>query len=78
MRAPLLLLQLLQLLLLLLLPLACCAARASPRAVHSGWLLSTLGPLASDTNWHEFDPDVSRLEVWRDDFSDILSVFRWQ
>jgi hypothetical protein len=36
------------------------------------------GPLASDTNWPEFDPDVYRLEVWRDDFSDILSVFRWR
>jgi hypothetical protein len=36
-----------------------------------------LGPLASDTSWPEFDPDVYRLEVWRDDFSDILSVFRW-
>ena len=35
------------------------------------------GPLASDTNWPEFDPDVYKLEVWRDDFSDILSVFRW-
>jgi hypothetical protein len=37
-----------------------------------------LGPLASDTDWPEFDPDVYRLEVWRDDFSDILSVFRWR
>ena len=36
-----------------------------------------LGPLASDANWPEFDPAVYRLEVWRDDFSDILSVFRW-
>ncbi|MBV9928403.1 MAG: fused MFS/spermidine synthase [Acidobacteria bacterium] len=35
------------------------------------------GPLASDTNWPEFDRDVYKLEVWRDDFSDILSVFRW-
>jgi hypothetical protein len=35
------------------------------------------GPLASDANWPEFDPAVYRLEVWRDDFSDILSVFRW-
>ena len=37
-----------------------------------------LGPLASDPNWPEFDPAVYELEVWRDDFSDILSVFRWQ
>jgi hypothetical protein len=36
-----------------------------------------LGPLASDSNWPEFDPAVYRLEIWRDDFSDILSVFRW-
>lgn len=36
-----------------------------------------LGPLASDSNWPEFDPAVYELEVWRDDFSDILSVFRW-
>jgi SAM-dependent methyltransferase len=37
-----------------------------------------LGPLASDPNWPEFDPAVYEFEVWRDDFSDILSVFRWQ
>lgn len=37
-----------------------------------------LGPLASDPNWREFDPAADRLEVWRDDFSDILSVFRWR
>lgn len=36
------------------------------------------GPLTSDTNWPEFDPDVYQFEVWRDDFSDILSVFRWR
>ena len=35
------------------------------------------GPLASDTNWPEFDPAVYELEVWRDDFSDVLGVFRW-
>jgi hypothetical protein len=35
------------------------------------------GPLASDTDWPEFDTAVYKLEVWRDDFSDILSVFRW-
>src|SRR5215207_2614067 len=37
-----------------------------------------LGPLASDPNWAEFDPAVYELEVWRDDFSDILGVFRWR
>ena len=36
------------------------------------------GPLASDPNWPAFDPAVYRLEVWRDDFSDVVSVFRWQ
>jgi len=36
------------------------------------------GPLASDANWPEFEPAVYQLEVWRDDFSDILSVFRWR
>ena len=36
------------------------------------------GPLASDSNWQQFDPAVYQLEVWRDDFSDILSVFRWR
>ncbi|HWW77312.1 MAG TPA: hypothetical protein VNZ44_18050, partial [Pyrinomonadaceae bacterium] len=35
------------------------------------------GPLASDTDWPEFDTAVYKLEVWRDDFSDILGVFRW-
>ncbi|HJQ34999.1 MAG TPA: fused MFS/spermidine synthase [Pyrinomonadaceae bacterium] len=35
------------------------------------------GTLASDTDWPEFEPAVYKLEVWRDDFSDILSVFRW-
>ena len=37
-----------------------------------------LGQLTADTNWPEFDPDVYKLEVWRDDFSDVLSVFRWR
>ncbi|HEX8686251.1 MAG TPA: fused MFS/spermidine synthase [Pyrinomonadaceae bacterium] len=36
-----------------------------------------LGPLAADADWPEFDPAVYKLEVWRDDFSDILGVFRW-
>jgi SAM-dependent methyltransferase len=37
-----------------------------------------LGQLTTDTNWPEFDRDVYKLEVWRDDFSDVLSVFRWR
>ncbi len=36
-----------------------------------------LGQLTADTNWPEFDRDVYKLEVWRDDFSDVLSVFRF-
>ena len=36
-----------------------------------------LGPLASDTNWPEFEPAVYKLQVWRDDFSDVISVFRF-
>lgn len=37
-----------------------------------------LGQLTADTNWPEFDRDVYKLEIWRDDFSDVLSVFRWR
>ncbi|HYG79417.1 MAG TPA: fused MFS/spermidine synthase, partial [Pyrinomonadaceae bacterium] len=37
-----------------------------------------LGPLASDANWPGFEPAVYELEVWRDDFSDVISVFRWR
>ena len=37
-----------------------------------------LGQLTADANWPEFDRDVYKLEVWRDDFSDVLSVFRWR
>ena len=35
-----------------------------------------LGPLASDPRWHTLDATTHKLELWRDDFSDILSVFR--
>ena len=37
-----------------------------------------LGPLTSDPNWPPFDRDVYKFEVWRDDYSDILSVFHWR
>ncbi|HEV3469453.1 MAG TPA: fused MFS/spermidine synthase [Pyrinomonadaceae bacterium] len=36
-----------------------------------------LGPLASDPRWETLDEQGPRLEVWRDDFSDILGVFKW-
>ena len=36
-----------------------------------------LGPLAADPRWLPLDGGSHRLEVWRDDFSDILSVFKW-
>ena len=36
-----------------------------------------LGALASDPRWAPLDGRTRRLEVWRDDFSDILSVFKW-
>ena len=38
---------------------------------------SDLGTLASDPRWKPLDETTHRLEVWRDDFSDILSVFKW-
>ena len=37
-----------------------------------------LGPLASDPRWLPLDASTRRLVLWRDDFSDILSVFRRQ
>jgi SAM-dependent methyltransferase len=36
-----------------------------------------LGALASDPRWLPLDASARRLELWRDDFSDVLSVFRW-
>jgi SAM-dependent methyltransferase len=35
------------------------------------------GPLASDSRWRALDASTHRLALWRDDFSDILGVFRW-
>jgi len=35
------------------------------------------GPLAADARWKPLDAQTHRLEVWRDDFSDILGVFKW-
>jgi hypothetical protein len=36
-----------------------------------------LGPLAADARWQPLDPTTHQLEVWRDDFSDLVSVFKW-
>jgi hypothetical protein len=35
-----------------------------------------LGALASDTRWHALTTDRAQ-HVWTDDFSDIISVFKW-
>lgn len=35
-----------------------------------------LGPLATDARWKSLEGG-ERLEVWRDDFSNIVSVFKW-
>ena len=37
-----------------------------------------LGPLASDARWRPLDASTHRLELWRDDFSDLIGVFRWR
>ncbi|HEX8355656.1 MAG TPA: fused MFS/spermidine synthase, partial [Pyrinomonadaceae bacterium] len=37
-----------------------------------------LGALASDPRWLPLDASTHRLELWRDDFSDVLGVFRWR
>ncbi len=37
-----------------------------------------LGALATDPRWLPLDASTHRLELWRDDFSDIIGVFRWR
>jgi len=37
-----------------------------------------LGPLATDPRWLPLDATTHKLELWRDDFSDVLGVFRWR
>jgi hypothetical protein len=37
-----------------------------------------LGPLVNDPRWQPLDATTHKLELWRDDFSDVLSVFRWR
>jgi spermidine synthase len=36
-----------------------------------------LGALNTDPRWKPLDETTHQLEVWRDDFSDILGVFKW-
>jgi SAM-dependent methyltransferase len=36
-----------------------------------------LGALANDPRWQTLDASTHRLELWRDDFSNIISVFKW-
>jgi hypothetical protein len=36
-----------------------------------------LGPLTDDPNWQPLDATTHKIELWRDDFSDVLSVFRF-
>jgi hypothetical protein len=35
------------------------------------------GALAEDSRWKPLDETTRRLEIWRDDFTDIISVFKW-
>jgi hypothetical protein len=37
-----------------------------------------LGALAGDPRWAPLDENRGRLEVWRDDFSNVASVIKWQ
>jgi len=57
-------------------------SRAESRAgkFPSDWVVmartaADLGPIARDPRWYRLEGDGSR--VWTDDFSNILSVFRW-
>jgi hypothetical protein len=35
-----------------------------------------LGPLAADARWQTADARKQRLEIWRDDFSNVVTLFR--
>ncbi len=37
-----------------------------------------LGRLADDARWAPLDQTTRKLEVWRDDFSNVASVIKWQ
>ncbi|MDT5296092.1 MAG: hypothetical protein QOJ76_2972 [Acidobacteriota bacterium] len=36
-----------------------------------------LGALADDPRWQPLDAHTYRLELWRDDFSNVLRIFKW-
>jgi hypothetical protein len=36
-----------------------------------------LGALGADARWQPLDERLHRLEVWRDDFSNVVGVFKW-
>jgi SAM-dependent methyltransferase len=36
-----------------------------------------LAPLDADARWRPLDADAPGLVLWRDDFSDVLGVFKW-
>lgn len=38
---------------------------------------SDLGALANDARWRVLDDSASKLVLWRDDFSNVVSVFKW-
>jgi SAM-dependent methyltransferase len=59
------------------------AAESDPGHDASSWVAvartpEDLGALATDPRWLPLDASNHRLELWRDDFSDIIGVFRWR
>jgi hypothetical protein len=38
---------------------------------------SDLGALSTDARWQTLDEQKSKLVLWRDDFSNVVSVFKW-
>lgn len=36
-----------------------------------------LGALSGDARWKPLDSSTRKLELWRDDFSNVVSVFKW-
>jgi hypothetical protein len=56
---------------------------SEPRLDPSTWVAvarraEDLGPLSADPRWLPLDATTHKLELWRDDFSDVLGVFRWR
>jgi len=61
--------------------LAFSIAAASVVAGGSTWVLlarheGDLGTIAESDDWEKIEPQKS-VDVWTDDFSNILSVFKW-